>query len=216
MRRPNVPLLITVFVLVMLFVGLRFIKWPDFAHVNEVVQIAHQKTAVYLRLTIQYDKPPLYAEVYDMRDIDGVSTAEYKVTGYSGKVITITAPPDRTTNVSFFSERVIADGVWELVNKPARGDTSKIYTVEIKQLADNKVGTRKIVFTDPHYWATTAGRQFQIHLEKDKPTPNLLTLNSTAVADPRYEQVVREFTEFGTPSFRSKVAAARAAVAKSR
>jgi len=81
MRRPNVPLLITVFVLVMLFVGLRFIKWPDFAHMNEVGQIAHQKTAVYLRLTIQYDKPPLYQEIYDMRDVDGVSTAEYKVTG---------------------------------------------------------------------------------------------------------------------------------------
>jgi len=214
-RRPSMGTWIFIFVVIMLIVGLRFIQWPDFAHIKQVGKIANQESAYYLKMRIRYEKPPLYEELWDIRDVNGVSTAQYKVTGYSGKVVTVTAPPDKNTNVSFFAERVVADGIWQLTNQPPRGDTSKTYTLYIKQLADFKTGTRTIIFTDPHYWATTAGRQFHIHLDPKKPTPNLVTLQGSALADPRYERVVNEFLDFGTPSFKSKVAHARALVAHS-
>jgi hypothetical protein len=215
MRKPSSGTVIGIFVIIMLIVGLRFIHWPDFAHQKEVERIANQESAYYLKMTIHYEKPPVYEEVWDIRDVNGVSTAMYKITGYSGKVVTVTAPPDKNTNVSFFAERVVADGIWDLTTQPPRGDTSKTYTVYIKQIADFKTGIRTVVFTDPHYWATTAGRQFHIHLDKKKPTPNLVTLQSQALADPRYEKVVNEFLDFGTPSFKAKVAHARAIVAAS-
>jgi len=215
MRKPSSGTVIGIFVIVMLFIGLRFIHWPDFAHQKELDRVAHQESAYYLKMTIHYEKPPVYEELWDIRDVDGVSTAMYKITGYSGKVVSVTAPPDKNTNVSFFAERVVADGIWELTTQPPRGDTSKTYTVYIKQLADFKTGIRTVTFTDPHYWATTAGRQFHIHLDKKKPTPNLVTLQSQALADPSYEKVVNEFLDFGTPSFKAKVAHARAIVAAS-
>lgn len=215
-RKPTAGTLIFIFVVVMLIVGIRFIHWPDFAHNKELDRVANQQSAYYLKLTIRYDKPPVYEELWDIRDVNGISSAVYKITGYSGKVVSVTAPPDKNTNVSFFAERVVADGIWELTNRPQRGDTTKTYTLYIKQLADFKTGTRTIVFTDPHYWATTAGRQFHIHLDPKKPTPNLVTLQGTALADPRYEKVVNEFRDFGTPSFKAKVAHARALVAQSR
>jgi hypothetical protein len=215
MRKPSSGTVIGIFVIIMLIVGLRFIHWPDFAHQKEVERIANQESAYYLKMTIHYEKPPVYEEVWDIRDVNGVSTATYKITGYSGKVVTVTAPPDKNTNVSFFAERVVADGIWDLTSQPPRGDTSKTYTVYIKQIADFKTGIRTVIFTDPHYWATTAGRQFHIHLDKKKPTPNLVTLQSQALADPRYEKVVNEFLDFGTPSFKAKVAHARALVAAS-
>jgi hypothetical protein len=107
----------------------------------------------------------------------------------------------------------VADGIWDLTNR--RGSAGPVYTLYIKQFADNKQGERTIVFTDPHYWAVTAGRQFHIHLDPKKPTPNLLTLNSTSLADPRYEQIVREFQTFGSPSFLAKVRQARELVSSS-
>ena len=215
MRKPSSGTVIGIFVIIMVIIGLRFIRWPDFAHQQEVGRIANQHSAYYLKLTIHYEKPPIYEELWDIRDVDGISTATYKVTGYSGKVVSVTAPPDQNTNVSFFAERLVAEGIWELTNQPPRGDTSKTYALFIKQIADFKTGTRTVIFTDPHYLATTAGRQFHIHLDKNKPTPNLLTLQSQALADPRYEKIVNEFLDFGTPSFKAKVANARAMVVQS-
>ncbi|MBV8654905.1 MAG: hypothetical protein JO160_02600, partial [Candidatus Eremiobacteraeota bacterium] len=75
--------------------------------------------------------------------------------------------------------------------------------------ADYKQGERTVTFTDPHYWAVTAGRQYSIDLSKQSPN-DLLKMQSTAVADPRYEQIVRDFREFGPDEFRANVAAAQA------
>ncbi len=179
-----------------------------------------------LRLTVQYDKPPIYLEEWTMRNKNGTSTSSYRIRGYAGKQITITSPDSKTYDVSFMFGRVVQDGIWELVNQPPRGDTNAHYTLYIRQTASIQrgegkaaktvcgTGDRTITFTDPHYWATTAGRQFQIDLGKGAPkTANdLLKLNSTTLADPRYEVVVNDFRTFGPASFRSKIAVARATI----
>jgi hypothetical protein len=102
------------------------------------------------------------------------------------------------------------------VNKPPVGNTDIHYTLHIFQVADNKHGQRTILFTDPHYWAVTAGRQYQIQLSPNSPTPDLTKLKSTTLADPRYEKIVQAFRNFGPPSFRQKVAHAQALIRKSK
>jgi len=112
--------------------------------------------------------------------------------------------------VSFFFGKLVQDGVWDLMDKPPRGNTDAHYTVYVKQLADFKQGDRTITFTDPHYWATTAGRQYTIDLRKTNPN-DLLKLSSTQLADPHYQEIVNDFRAFGPPAFRAKVAQVRAA-----
>jgi hypothetical protein len=95
--------------------------------------------------------------------------------------------------------------VWQLTNRPPRGNTDVRYTLYVHEIANRRQGSRTITFTDPHYWAVTAGRQYSIHLSPNSPTPDLLKLKSTSLADPRFEKIVQAFRSFGPPSFRQKI-----------
>jgi len=212
-RTTVVPWAIFIFVVVMTVIGIRlYASHPEFASLSAVERVKNQPSAIYARLLIHYDKPPILEEEYDMSDVDGKSKYSYRIRSYAGKQITILEPTaEAMTDVSFFFGRLVQDGVWDLVNKPPRGNTSVHYTVYVRQVADFKSGDRTIVFTDPHYWATTAGRQYTIDLRKTNPN-DLLKLSSTQLADPHYQQVVNDFRSFGPPNFRAKVAAARASL----
>lgn len=216
MRRNWFPTAIFIFAVVFIVLGTVFIKWPDFQNKAKVAGVLNSRSDLRLDLTIHYEKPPIYEEHYSMHNDNGVSTAQYKVTGYSGKVVTLTLPAQATYAVTFFFEDVEKDGIWQLMSKPPRGNTSIRYTLYIHQVADGKQGSRTIIFTDPHYWAVTAGRQYEIVLSPTGKTPDLTKLKSTSLADPRYEQIVKAFRAFGTPSFRQKVAQARALVSGAR
>jgi len=216
MRRPWLPATLFIFCIVFLIAGTIFIKWPDFQNKPEVSRVRQAPTVLDLRLTIKYDQPAIYEEQYLIRNNNGLSTAQYKITGYSGKVVTITIPPAKRYDMTFFFEDVVADGVWLLTNRPPRGNTDVHYTLYVHEIANRRQGSRTITFTDPHYWAVTAGRQYQIHLSPNSPTPDLLRLKSTALADPRFEKIVRAFRSFGPASFRQKILQAQELVRKSR
>lgn len=208
MRRDWFAFALFVFIVGFVIAGTFLIKWPDFQHKAELARVG-RRSLLELSLTIRYDKPPIYEERYQMRNDNGASTMQYFVRGYAGKVVTITEPASQTYAVTFFFEQVVADGIWQLVNKPPIGNTSVHYTLHIHQIADNRQGSRTVTFTDPQYWAVMAGRQYSIHLSKRAPVPSLLTLKSTSLADPRYEKIVRAFRSFGSPALREKIAAAR-------
>lgn len=208
-RRTVVPVSILVFTIFMAVTGY-FIYWHgETSRIAEVAKIHKARSEIYARLTITYDKPPVYEEEYRMQDVEGKSTFTYRIRSYAGKQITITAPPAAMFDVSFFYGALDQDGVWQIVNQPPRGDTSIHYTVYVKQLVDFKQGERTVTFTDPHYWATTAGRQYNIDLSKNSPK-DLLKMQSTQLADPRYLKVITDFRTFGPPAFRKRVADARA------
>ncbi|HTV94307.1 MAG TPA: hypothetical protein VMG98_16520 [Verrucomicrobiae bacterium] len=211
-RTTVVPWAIFIFIVVMTIVGLRlYASHPEFTEFAGVDKVRAQPSALYARLLIRYDKPPVYEEEYDMQDIEGESTFSYRIRSYAGKEVTIQLPKAAPmTDVSFFFGKLVQDGVWDLMDKPPRGNTDAHYTVYVKQLADFKQGDRTITFTDPHYWATTAGRQYTIDLRKTNPN-DLLKLSSTQLADPHYQEIVNDFRAFGPPAFRAKVAQVRAA-----
>jgi hypothetical protein len=149
-----------------------------------------------------------------MDDKDGTSTSEYRVIGRSGLVVRIEDLPRRTTDVPFFFDQTVSDGIWDLPDRPVRGDASVQYTIDVYQLSNGKHGSHQFTFTDPHYWATTGGHQFHIHLDKNKPLPDLLHMSSTTLIEPRYEKLVNDFRAYGSPLFRSKIDAAQARVTR--
>jgi len=210
-RTTIVPWAIFIFVVVMSIIGIRlYASHPEFTSLGAIDKIRNEPSALYARLLIRYDKPPIYEEVYDTQDVNGESTFSYTIRSYAGNEVTIRLPKAAPmTDVSFFFGKLVQDGVWDLVDKPPRGNTGVHYTVYVKQLADFKEGDRTITFTDPHYWATTAGRQYTIDLRKTNPN-DLLKLSSTQLADPRYQEIVNDFRAFGPPDFRAKIAAVRA------
>jgi len=213
MKRPWLPAALFIFAIVFLLAGF-LIKWPDFQNKPQVDKVLQAPTVLDLRLTIAYDKPPIYQEQYVIRNDNGLSTAQYKITGYSGKVVTITIPPAKRYDMTFFFEDVVQDGIWKLTNRPPRGNTDVHYTLYVHEIANRSQGSRTVTFTDPHYWAVTAGRQYEIHLSPNSPTPDLLKLNSTSLADPRFEKIVQAFRSFGPASFRFKILQAQRLISK--
>lgn len=201
---------ILVFAIIMAILGYRvYHGHTEFSRLGAVSHVIQAPSQIYCRLLVSYDKPPVYEEEYRMQDIEGMSTFEYRIRTYDGKQITIKAPPHEMYDVSYFYGKLDQDGVWQLVNQPPRGNTNVHYTVYVKQLADYKQGERTITFTDPHYWATTGGRQFQIDLSKNKPG-DLLKMQSTVLENPHYLQIVNDFRDFGPDSFKARIARARA------
>ena len=208
MRRfPLVEIVVVIFVIVIGIVG-----WQADSYRYHLQYGTHAKSApsqLYASLTIRYAKPPIYEESYDMKDIEGVSSFQYRIRSYNCREITIKAPPSKITDVSFFFGGLDQDGIWQMTDKAPLPGAAATYTVYVKQLADYKQGERTVTFTDPHYWAVTAGHQYHIDLSKQNPS-DLLKMQSSALADPRYEQIVKDFREFGPDEFRANVASAQA------
>ncbi|HEY9085610.1 MAG TPA: hypothetical protein VIN40_06710 [Candidatus Tyrphobacter sp.] len=183
---------------------------------GKVIAVRNAPSDLYASLTVRYEHPPIYREFYEMRDRNGISSFAYVVQSYTGKQITVKAPPQAIYDVSFFFGELVNDGVWEIPNRPPRGNTSVRYTITVRQTEDYQSGSRSTTFTDPHYWATSAGREYHIRLSPTGPEPNLLQLQGTRLRDPRYQQIVDDFHAFGSEAFRSSVASARASVRRAR
>ena len=111
----------------------------------------------------------------------------------------------------------LTDVIERLIRHPAgEGSvTHDAHDLAASGSSGQRSGKHTFSFADPHYLATTAGRQYNIHLDKNKPVPDLVTLNSTATADSRYQKIVNDFASFGPPRFKKTVAAAREKLLKS-
>jgi|SRR5579863_4191998 len=209
MRRNIVPLSIAAAIIIVA-VGTFLINFRGESNQMQAVGgVTRAPSQIYARMLIRYDQPPLYEEEWSMQDVEGVSTYQYRVRSYAGKQITIKARADQIHDVSYWWGKLDRDGVWQIVNQPPRGNTHAAYTVYVKQLIDFKQGERTVTFTDPHYWATTAGHQYSLDLSKQNASDGV-QLKSSEVMDSRYQTVVDDFLTFGSDEFRRKIDAARA------
>lgn len=212
-RNPIPPLILAITLVGLIGSTLYFqrVLMPRYRAAHRVL---YSKSELRLAMVVRHDSGPIAEEDFAMRDLDGVSTSSYRALGRSGLQIAIDERPRATMedgpNVAYFFQQVVADGIWDLMSRPPRGDRSTHYTLDIYQEVTGQHGSRHVTFTDPHYWATTGGHQFHLHLDKNKPVPDLLKMTSTTLVEPRYEKVVADFRNFGPVSFRTKVMAARA------
>jgi len=189
--------------------GWNFYAADELNRWNGVVRVAHAPSSIDLRLRIHYPKPPIYEESYHITDINGVSKYLYEVRTYNGLLIKVTQPPHATYNVSFFFEALEQKGLWKLTNKAPRSKIDPIYTLVVKQSVGGKSGSRTVVFSNPHFWATTAAQYHSMHIDAARSKNGILEVQSSSLLDPRYEEIVRAFATFGPDEFRRDVAAAR-------
>lgn len=211
MRRFPIEILIVVLCVVMLAIGWRIYGAGEMGRFGPALHAQRAPSLLEARMLVRYAKPPLYEEEYRMTDNEGVSTFNYRVRGVRGHQITITAPAARVYDVSFFFGKLDQDGVWQLIDKAPRPDAVAHYTVYVRQLADYRHGERTVTFTNPEYWASRAGQQFEIDLSKGVPK-NLVYMAGQQAGDARYQQIVNDFRAFGPDEFRHNVAAAQARV----
>jgi hypothetical protein len=191
-------------------IGVWFFTVQESGRYAATSRVLAAPSEIRLRFEIHRRDGPVAQEEYRMDDLNGLSTSEYRALNRKGLTIKVEALPRETTDVAFLFDKLVRDGIWELRSRPPRGDTATSYDVEIYQLTDGKHGSHAFTFTDPHYWATTGGHQYTIHLDRNKPVPDILNLSSTVVVEPRYQKIVDDFEAYGSEAFRAKVTAAQA------
>ena len=211
MRRFPIELVIVALAAVMLILGWRIYGAGEMGRFGPAIHAQKAPSGLYASLVIRYAKAPIYQEEYRMSDVEGISTFHYDIRGFDGRAIAVNAPAARVYDVSFFFGRLEQDGIWQLVDKPALPNANAQYTVYVKEIVDYRHGERTVRFTDPHYWATKTGREYSIDLSKGVPH-DLVHIASSDVADPRYEQILTDFRNFGPDLFRQNVAAAQARI----
>jgi hypothetical protein len=208
-RNPIPPLLALAFLLAIALGWWLFAKTEQ-GRYDATLRVAHSYSSLQLGLKMVHATGPIVEEDYAMENRNGVSSSSYRAIGRGGTVIDVKALPRETYDVTFLFEQAVQDGIWELRDRPTRGDASIRYTINVSQTVTGQHGSHHFSFSDPHYWATTGGHQFKIHLDKNKPLPDLLQMSSTTLVEPRYAKLVADFTDFGTPAFRSRIAQAKA------
>jgi hypothetical protein len=215
MRRFPTTLLIIILAVAGLVGGWRMFYSAESQRYRAVTVVRAQRSELHLVETVTHEKGPIATEEWRLDNVNGKSSAAYSAQNRAGTRVARFTEPITGYDVTFAFENLVQDGIWELQTRPLRGNTSDVYTIRVSQVVGDRSGTHKFTFTDPHYLATTAGRQYQIHLDKNKPVPNILTLQSTSTADDRYAKVVADFAQFGPPRFKKTVAAAREKLLKS-
>jgi hypothetical protein len=211
MRRSSiVPLGIVVVAILGAIVGWK-IFWPiESQRYTATRKVENSQSVIRMVYTVTHQRGPISREELTFSNVNGRAQVAYEGTNRPGTAIARFTQPVDGYNVATLFGETVRDGIWDLRTMPPRGDTSSTYTVTVYQVTNNQSGSHTFTFTDPRYWATTGGRQFRIHLDKNKPVPDLLTLQSTALAEPRYGKIVSDFNAFNPPGFRATLAAARA------
>ncbi len=210
MNRNAVPLAVFLTIFAgFIFAGIIYLHTlaPRYANNHKILT---SPSDVKVSLAIAYDRGPVREETWTMRDHNGLSSIAYRALGRNGVQVTIDERPTDTinndTDVAFLFGKLVQDGLWDLPSKPPRGNANAHYTISVYQLITSLHGGRSFTFTDPHYWATTGGHQFTIHLDKNKPVPDLLQMSSTTLVEPRYALLVQDFRAFGPQSFITRIA----------
>lgn len=178
-----------------------------------VDRVRHSRSEFRISYTLEHTRGPIAQETWSVRNLDGASSAAYAATDRHGTKATF---DEQVTDfsVTFLFDKLVQDGIWELTSRPYRGSNELLHVVEISQVADTASGSHRFLFSDAAYIATEAGREYHIHLDPHRPVPDLVNLQSTSTADPRYEKIVEDFAAFGSPRFKRTVAAARAKLLK--
>lgn len=210
MSRRWIAPLIAGFAFAMLLLGWRIYAPIEAARYHQTQQVRTARSVIKMSYAIVRDKGPIAREEFTYVNDNGDSRVTYAGTNRAGTLVARFDSHIAGYDVTFLFDKVVADGIWELTSMPPRGDTTVHYEISIYQLANGQDGSHRFTFTDPHYWATTGGRQYKIKLSRDKPVPDLLTMKSTALAEPRYGSLINDFEAFGPPAFRSTLAKARA------
>jgi len=180
----------------------------EHARFAAVDQVRKQRSEIRIAYSVDHERGRLAREEWQFANLNGRSTASYAAIDRNGTRATFDES-EAGYDVTFLFDKLVADGIWELQTRPFRGNGTDVHMVRIAQVTGTQSGAHTFAFSDPHYLATTAGREYHIHLDRSKPVPDLLRLDSVSSADPRYLKIVDDIEGFGSPRFRAAIDEAR-------
>jgi hypothetical protein len=215
MRRFPITLFVVIMAIIAVVGGWKIYADEEKSRYAAVDAIRNSYSYLKVSMLVKYPTGPISTETITLVDDNGHSLATYAVGNRSGTVATFHEKIEGF-DVSFAIGRLVQDGIWQLTNKGPRKENDPTYTVHIQQTVTGQSGQRTITFSDPEFWANA--REFRITLDPKKPTPSemdLVKMQATAIADPRYLQVVKDFHAFGSPAFKKTIAKARNQILKS-
>lgn len=213
MRRFPVTLLILIAVVIAAVGGWMLFAKTEHDRFVAVERVNNSRSEIRFSYMVVHTSGPIAREVWSMKNLNGHSVASYTAVDRKGTKATFDEQI-AGYDVTFLFDKLVQDGIWELETRPFRGSSQTLHVVEISQVADKASGSHRFQFSDAHYIATEAGREYHIQLDPHKPVPDLVNLQSTSTADPRYEKIVQDFEQFGPPSFKTTMARARAKLLK--
>jgi hypothetical protein len=213
MRRFPVTVLILVAAIAVFVGGWILFAKSEHERFVAVQRVGRSRSEIRLSYIVDHTSGRIAREVWSMKNIDGHSVASYAAIDRKGTKATFDEQIPGY-DVTFLFDRLVADGIWELQTRPFRGSSEVLHVVEISQVADKSSGSHRFQFSDAHYIAKEAGREYHIHLDPHKPVPDLVNLQSTSTADPRYQKIAEDFESFGPARFKATIAAAKAKLLK--
>jgi hypothetical protein len=163
---------------------------------------------------------PISAETFRISNDNGATTLFYAATNRAGTVTKEFTAPLVGPAGTFLFEELRADGIWELDDKPVRPHPYDEYIIEVDQTLGDEGGTRSFGFSDPVYWATTRGQEYQLKLPPKGAIgngANTLGTAGKALKEPRYLKIVTMIRAFGPASVlaaENRIRAELAATAK--
>ncbi len=140
MRRFPIELFIVVVAIMMLILGWRIYGPGEMGRFAPAIHAQKAPSELYARMLIRYPSRRSIEEEYACPMSRASRTFAIAIRGWNGHEITVSAPPARVYDVSFFFGRLDQDGIWQLDDKPPRPGAVAHYTVYVKQLADYQHG----------------------------------------------------------------------------
>lgn len=179
-----------------------------------VDKVRQSRTEIRFSYAVDHERGRIAHEEWHFANLDGRSSASYAALDRAGNRASFDERIEGY-DVTFLFETLVGDGIWQLQTRPLRGEDPDLHTVHIEQVAGTQSGSHTFRFSDPHYLAVNAGREYQIRLDRSKPVPDILKLDSTSTADNRYLKVVEAIEGFGSARFKRTLATAREKLLKS-
>ena len=136
-----------------------------------VNSVRNQRRSSTSARSITHDKGPIAREEWRLDNVNGKSTASYIAENRAGTPVAKFTEPIQGYDVTFAFEKLVQDGIWELQTRPLRGKTDDVYTISVAQVDGDRSGSHKFTFADPHYLATTAGREYDDPSRQEQAGP---------------------------------------------
>jgi len=183
-----------------------FFLGPYIGEENQVDKVLTAKSTWTVTMQ-EYDlSGRISAETYRLVNDNGKTTMFYSATDRNGTLKFFNVPLEGPEG-TFLFQSLVAEGIWELDDKPVRPRPKDEYVIVVEQTLGDEGGSRAFGFSDPHYWATTNARELMLRLPKTgtiggRRTKTFDVSGGRPLRDGRYLKIVQMIKQFGPPSVR--------------
>jgi len=181
-----------------------FFLRPYIAEERQVHRVLTAKSTWTVTMQEYEMSGPIAAQTYRLINDNGKTSMFYSATDRNGTLKFFNVPLEGPEGTFLFQD-LVADGIWELDDKPVRPHPVDEYVIVVEQRLGGEGGSRAFGFSDPRYWATTNAREFMMQLPKTgailgSRAKTFGVSGGRPLRDGRYLKLIEMIKQFGPPS----------------